>query len=215
MIYTIRTFLVDRAARQEYVRLSEQSLWPEGDAATPTALGLWLVGLGGHERFVQLLRYDDMLHWEKTRGWAAAPARSGLVRESDSLGLIPLSRRQPVAPELRTPPGVYILQTTHVRRAAIGQFSHLTEDVLWPWQESQGGRPVGQWVSIFAPRLVVCTLTQFADLGSWERVARPVERTLGEDHTPRDAATAALAELQDLALEESLVVLRPQSRLLP
>lgn len=219
MIYTIRRFLVSRSDRADYVRWTEESLWPEGREGReglPTALGLWLVGLGGEERFLQLLRYDNMAHWEATRGWAAPKERSAMVRESDSVGLRPLSRRQPGMPSPKSTQGVYTLQTSRVERRDVARYGEATEGSLWPWLDAQGVAPVGQWVSQFGEGSRIYTLVRYQDLGQWDALTIPsTAESAATGQQLLRAATEARDTMDSLTLDESLVVLRPQSRMLP
>jgi len=54
MLYTMRTFLVDRADVARFVELSETAIWPALEGREGRALGLWQVVMGGEERIVLL-----------------------------------------------------------------------------------------------------------------------------------------------------------------
>ena len=57
MIYTIRTFHVHRKDYAEFVRFSEEQIWPAIEEKGARALGLWVVAIGGPERIFLMTRY--------------------------------------------------------------------------------------------------------------------------------------------------------------
>ena len=58
MIYTIRTFHVHRKDYAEFVRFSEEQIWPAIEEKGARALGLWVVAIGGPERIFLMTRYE-------------------------------------------------------------------------------------------------------------------------------------------------------------
>jgi hypothetical protein len=112
-IYTLRTFRVAREARERFVQLAEESVWPwveRGKGCRP--VGMWLSYVAPEERIYVLTRFDGLEHWERTLGispppedaalrplWeryaAASEILSGLAAESSIKVLRPLSRRMP------------------------------------------------------------------------------------------------------------------------
>jgi len=84
LIYTLRTFLVDRANVRRFVELSEGSIWPALEQRDGRALGLWNVVMGGAERIVLMTRYDSLAHWQESRGW---PESQQVGTRSEGLSL--------------------------------------------------------------------------------------------------------------------------------
>ena len=99
MIYTIRTFHVHRKDYAEFVRFSEEQIWPAIEEKGARALGLWVVAIGGPERIFLMTRYDSHGHWEETRNWDnlanEGSGRAALVHETECISLLPLTQRQP------------------------------------------------------------------------------------------------------------------------
>lgn len=224
MIYTIRTFQVDREHYGEFVRLSEEVIWPALEDRDGRALGLWVVAIGGPERIVLVTRYNSLAHWQDTRGWGGgsglprvAAEHSRLTRDTDLRALRPLSRRQPTHDTPEADPGIYTLRTFQVEPAHLDRFVALTEDSIWPWYETgMGVRPIGLWLSIIAPETRLYMMIRYRDLAHWEAT-----RDAGPE--PADAAQraswqqgkAALHERRDLVQHTSVKILRPISRRQP
>ena len=69
MIYTIRTFQVDPQNYRDFVRQSEEEIWPGLEKLGARSLGLWTTIIGGAERILLMTRYDSLAHWQETRNW--------------------------------------------------------------------------------------------------------------------------------------------------
>src|SRR5579885_1108793 len=172
MLYTMRTFLVDRANVARFVELSERGVWPALERRDGRALGLWQVVLGGEERIVLITRYESLAHWQQTRSWPenrAAPwpaagreavaARAALTRETDVIALQPFGNRRLPEDTPDSTPGIYALRSFDVRPADVAEFVRRTEQAVWPWYETRGARPLGMWRAHVAeqPRLWMVT----------------------------------------------------------
>lgn len=186
MLYTMRTFLVDRANVARFVELSETGVWPALEGRDGRALGLWQVVLGGDERIVLITRYESLAHWQETRSWPenrAAPwpaagreavvARAALTRETDVIAMRLLGTRRPPEDTPDRTPGVYALRSFQVRPADIAEFARRTEEAVWPWYETQGARPLGMWRAHVAEQPLLWMLTGYAGLGVWEASRDP------------------------------------------
>jgi hypothetical protein len=229
VIYTLRTFLVARAAIARFVELSEHGVWPALEQRDGRALGLWTVVMGGPERIVLMTRYDSLAHWQATRSWPAAAhravpadeqrrgreagvARAALTRETDLIALQPLSRRMPLADAPETEPGIYTLRTFRVRPRDDGEFAHLTEEAIWPWFETMGSRHLGLWRAIIAEDPQLYMLSRYDDLAHWQatRGAGPEPDDASQRQRWR-AARDALARRAALTQHSGVRVLRPIS----
>ncbi len=224
MIYTMRTFHVERENYGEFVRLSDEVIWPALEDRDGRALGLWVVAIGGPERIVLVTRYNSLAHWQETRGWGGkrgmpnvAAERSRLMRDTDLIALRPLSRRQPTDDAPEAEPGIYTLRTFHVDQMHLDRFSALTEDSVWPWFETGlDGRPLGLWQSIIAPETRAYMMLRYRNLAHWEA-------TRGGGLEPSDPALRAswercrdaLQERRELTQHTSVKILRPISRRRP
>lgn len=230
MIYTMRTFQVDRANVRRFVELSEGGVWPALEGRDGRALGLWSVVIGGPERVLLITRYESLAHWQETRPWPevqqrgappdqivgrgrdAGVERAAMTRETDLIALQPLSRRMPVedAPEAR--PGIYTLRSFRVRPQGQAEFARLTEEVIWPWFETLGSRHLCLWRATIAEDPQLYMLSRYDDLAHWEatRGAGP-EPTNPAQRERRQAARQALADRAALTQHSGMRVLRPIS----
>ena len=210
MIYTIRTFQVEQQNFGEFVRLSEEKIWPALESQGGRALGLWVVVIGGAERIFLMTRYDSLAHWQETRNWGAsggelqnaAAERARLVQDTDLNALRPLTQRQPEGDAPEVEPGIYTVRTFDVERANIDRLVDLSENGWWPWVEKdQGIRPVGQWLSIIAPETRIYMMSRYNDLAHWEA-------TRGPGPEPSDPQMRAIWEKGRKALQERTAMLR-------
>ncbi|GEM_PF-2398374 len=228
MLYTMRTFLVDRADVARFVELSETAIWPALEGREGRALGLWQVVMGGEERIVLITRYESLAHWQQTRSWPenrvhganavpwpasgreAVAARAALTRATDVIALQPLGERRPPEDTPDGMPGIYALRSFQVRPEDMAEFVRRTEDAVWPWYETQGARPLGMWRAHVAEAPRIWMLTRYADLGAWE-ASREVG-TEPEEPAPR-AKWQALrqANRNELIQGSGVRILRPIS----
>ncbi|HLZ70085.1 MAG TPA: NIPSNAP family protein [Dehalococcoidia bacterium] len=227
MLYTMRTFLVDRANVTRFVELSETAIWPALEGRDGRALGLWQVVMGGAERIVLITRYESLAHWQQTRAWPenrvqgaqpdrwpasgreAVAARAAITRETDVIALQPLGERRPPENTPDGTPGIYALRSFQVRAGDVAEFVRRTEAAVWPWYETQGARPLGMWRAHVAEQPLLWMLTRYADLGVWE-----ASRDLGPE--PEDATRAQWQALQranrsELVQASGVRILRPIS----
>jgi hypothetical protein len=226
VIYTLRTFLVERANFRRFVELSEGAIWPALEQRDGRSLGLWSVVMGGAERIVLITRYESLAHWQETRGWPegrqgsprgaiggdAVVERAVITRETDLIALEPLSRRMPIddAPEER--PGLYTLRSFRVRGQDHAEFVRLTEEIIWPWFERMGSRHLCLWRTTIAEEPKLYMLSRYDDLAHWEatRGAGP-EPADPEQRPGWQAAREALAARAALTQHSGVLLLRPIS----
>ena len=99
MIYTIRTFHVHRKDYAEFVRFSEEVIWPNIENKGGRSLGLWVVALGGPERIFLMTRYESVGHWLDTRSWTGlqneGKGRAALVHDTEAIAIRPITQTQP------------------------------------------------------------------------------------------------------------------------
>ena len=178
MLMTMRTWHVARRYYGDFARLSEVRYWPEFDQLDGRALGMWVVRVGGPERLMIMTRYESLEHWLGTRAWAPSAGarlkalsrrRDRMIRDTELIAMLALSKRQPAvdAPEHTT--GVYVLETFRVKLADTEHFRELTEECWVPWAEREGGiRLVGMWRSYIGHQDQVYVLTRAESFGMWE-----------------------------------------------
>ena len=112
-IYTLRRFEVERENIERLVELSEKGWWPwvrKGQGIRP--VGQWLSIIAPETHVYMISRYNDLAHWEATRGPGPEPSdpemraiwekgrtalreRTTLIRRTDVRILRPISRRRP------------------------------------------------------------------------------------------------------------------------
>jgi hypothetical protein len=225
MIYTIRTFEVERKNYREFVRLSEEEIWPGFEGMDGRALGLWIVTMGGAERILLMTRYKSLAHWQETRNWGdqgnalrkAVAARAELIGDTDLIALRPLTRRQPEEDAKESEPGIYTMRTFRVEPGNINRFASLSEDGWWPWVDKvQNVRPLGLWLSIIAPEVRIYLMARYDDMAHWEATRGPgPEPTDPEMREFWEKARAAIMERTSITLDTNVRVLRPISRRRP
>jgi hypothetical protein len=112
-IYTLRRFEVERENIERLVELSEKGWWPwvrKGQGIRP--IGQWLSIIAPETMVYMISRYNDLAHWEATRGSGPEPSdpemhaiwdkgrtalreRTVLTRRTDVRILLPISSRRP------------------------------------------------------------------------------------------------------------------------
>ena len=225
MIYTIRNFEVERKNYREFVRISEEEIWPRFEEIDGRALGLWIVTMGGPERILLMTRYNSLAHWQETRSWGdqgtalrdAVAARAKLIKDTDLIGLRPLTRRRPAEDAKEAEPGIYTMRTFRVGRNDINRFVSLSEDGWWPWVDHvQKVRPLGLWLSIVAPEVRIYLMARYDDMAHWEATRGPgPEPDDPEMKEKWNKARAAIMERTAITKETNVMVLRPISRRRP
>jgi hypothetical protein len=178
MLMTLRTWHVARRDYGDFARLSEERYWPEFDQLDGRALGMWVIRVGGPERLMIMTRYESLQHWLGTRAWAdtAHPRlkalsrrRDRMIRDTDLIAMLALSKRQPSVDAPEHNPGVYVLETFRIKLADTEHFRELTEDSWVPWAEKEGGvRLVGMWRSYIGHQDQVYVLTRADSFATWE-----------------------------------------------
>ena len=217
MIFTLRSFHVERKDHAEFVNLSEQQVWPDLEQRGARPLGLWSVVLGGPERILAMTRYDSLAHWQETRGWEglsdASSERAALVRDINVIALRLLTRRHPTKDDTSDNPGIYTVRTFEVRDNDVDRLVYLSEQRWWHWAE-RGLRhmPLGQWISIIAPEKRIYMMTRYDDMAHWEQTrdaspepADPELKGIWAD------GYAAVRERSRMCLSTNVEILRPIS----
>jgi len=112
-IYTMRRFTVERGNIRRLSELSEDGWWPwvtQGQGIRP--LGQWVSTVAPETQIYMIARYDDLAHWEATRGPGPEPEdpelrdiwekgskelkeRSDMTLHTDVCVLRLISRRKP------------------------------------------------------------------------------------------------------------------------
>lgn len=230
MIYTIRTFQVDRENYREFVRLSEEAVWPALEELGARALGLWVTVIGGAERIFLMTRYESLAHWQETRNWdtgrgatgggalqSAAAERAKLVLDTDLIALRPMTRTQPEGDAPETEPGIYTLRRFDVEPGNIRRLVELSEEGWWPWvTKGQGIRPVGQWLSIIAPETRIYMMARYNDMAHWEATRGPgPEPSDPEMRDIWEKGRTALGQRADIIRQTDVRALRPISQRRP
>ena len=177
MLMTMRTWSIARRDYADFARFSEERYWPEFDQLDGRAIGMWVVRVGGPERLLIMTRYESLQHWLDTRAWGTASARlkalsrrrDRMIRDTDLIAMLALSKRQPANDAPEREPGVYLLETFRIKLADTEHFRELTEDVWAPWAEREGGvRLVGLWRSYVGLQDQVYVLTRADSFSTWE-----------------------------------------------
>jgi hypothetical protein len=208
-MYTLGTFQVEHQDHGEFVRLSEEEVWPTLESRGARSLGLWAVVMGGPGRFLEMTRYDSLAHWQETQNWDPLGASRGsssdrmrVAKDTELVALSPLTRLQPEGDAPETEPGVYTLRRFDVERENIKRLVELSEEGWWPWvREGQGIRPVGQWLSIVSPETRIYMVSRYDDLAHWEA-------TRGPGPEPSDPAMREVWERGRTALRERAALIR-------
>lgn len=111
-IYALRTFQSRQADDAEFARLSEDAIWPWFETMGARTLCLWRTLIAEEPHLLMLTRYDDLTHWEATRGAGLEPSdpahrqrwqtardaltrRAALTLRSGVRILQPISQRRP------------------------------------------------------------------------------------------------------------------------
>lgn len=112
-IYTVRRFTIARKDIKRAVELSEEGWWPwvrKGQGLRP--IGQWMSIIAPETRMYMMARYNDLAHWEATRGidpepedpemhalwergFAAIAERTKMTIHTDVSVLRPISSRRP------------------------------------------------------------------------------------------------------------------------
>ena len=224
MIYTMRTFHVDRKDYAEFVKISQENIWPKIEKEGAKVIGLWVVVMGGPERILLLTRYDSLAHWEETRGWSKsvlmspAGGRAALVKDTGMIALSAVSKREPTNFYTGDNPGIYTMRTFDVRANDVDRLVDLSENYWWLWAEPQLRHyPIGQFLSTIAPEQNrIYMITRYDDMAHWENTRGPVPEP--EDPELRKIwadAYRAVRERRQMVLGTQLKVLRPISERLP
>lgn len=121
--------------------------------------------------------------------------------------------------------GVELLAVRHdrIRKGTFERYVSLTKASIWPWEEKNGARPVGQWQVVFpnvpavkeasrGTSLIttespdydeVITMTRYAGKTHYEALARDVSVYAGGNGPDWKAYMSALEEQQKLALRSN------------
>ena len=225
MIYTIRTLQVEPQNHDEFVRQSEEEIWPTLERQGTRALGLWIVVMGGAERILLMTRYDSLAHWQETRNWDASGGkpqstfsqRTRVVEDTAVIAMSPLTRLQPEGDAPESEPGIYTLRRFEVERGGVRRLVELSEEGWWPWvREGQGIRPIGQWLSIISPETRVYMMSRYNNLAHWEATRGPgPEPSDPERHAIWEKGRTALSERSAMVRQTDVRILRPISRRRP
>ncbi len=225
MIYTIRTFQVERQNYDAFVYQSEEEIWPALENKGGRALGLWIIVMGGAERILLMTRYDSLAHWQETRNWETCGGkpqitfseRTRLVQNTALIALSPLTQLQPKGDAPETEPGIYTLRRFDVERENITRLAELSEREWWPWvRKGQGIRPVGQWLSIISPETRIYMMCRYNNLAHWEATRGPgPEPSDPEMHAIWEKGCTALRERTAIIRQTDVRILRPISRRRP
>ena len=217
MIFTLRTFHVERKDHAEFVNISEERIWPDLEKKGAGPIGLWSVVLGGPERILAMTRYDSLAQWQETRSWErpsdASSGRAALVKDTNVIALRLLTRRHPTKDDTSDKPGIYTVRTFEVRDNDVDRLVYLSEERWWHWAE-KGLRhmPLGQWISIIAPEKRIYMMTRYDDMAHWEQT-RDASPEPSDPELKRIWADgyAAVRERSRMCLSTSVKILRPIS----
>ena len=217
MIFTLRTFHVERKDHAEFVNISEQRIWPDLEKKGARPIGLWSVVLGGPERILAMTRYDSLAQWQETRSWerlsVASSGRAALVKDTNVIALRLLTRRYPTKDDTSDNPGIYTVRTFEVRDNDVDRLVYLSEERWWHWAET-GLRhmPLGQWISIIAPKRRIYMMTRYDDMAHWEQT-RDASPEPSDPELKRIWADgyAAVRERSRMCLSTNVKILRPIS----
>ncbi len=225
MIYTIHTFQIEPQNYDEFVRKSEDEIWPALESQGARALGLWVVVIGGPERILLMTQYDSLAHWQEIQSWNSSGVKSQSTSSEPTrfaqdiavIALRPLTQLQPEGDAPETEPGIYTLRRFEVERENIERLVELSEKGWWPWvRKGQGIRPVGQWLSIIAPETHVYMISRYNDLAHWEATRGPgPEPSDPEMRAIWEKGRTALRERNTLVRRTDVRILRPMSRRQP
>ena len=223
MICTLRTFQVEPQNYGEFVRQSEENVWPTLEEHGARALGLWLVVIGGDERILLMTRYDSLAHWQEIQNWDNGKlqntfsGRINFIQDTALIALSPLTKTQPEGDAPETGLGIYTLRRFDVERENVRRLVDLSENGWWPFvRKIQDIRPVGQWLSIIAPETRVYMMSRYNDLAHWEATRGPgPEPSDPEMRELWETGRTALRERSALVRQTDVRVLRPISRRRP
>ena len=217
MIFTLRSFQVERKDQAEFVNISEQRIWPDLEKKGARPIGLWSVVLGGPERILAMTRYDSLAQWQATRNWQRpsddSSGRDALVKDTNVIALRLLTRRYPTKDDTSDNPGIYTVRTFEVRDNDVDRLVYLSEERWWHWAET-GLRhmPLGQWISIIAPERRIYMMTRYDDMAHWEQT-RDASPEPSDPELKRIWADgyAAVRERSRMCLSTNVKILRPIS----
>lgn len=220
MVYTIRTFHVHRKDYAEFVRFSEEEIWPNMEKKGARSLGLWIVAVGGPERIFLMTRYESMGHWLETRSWGnlenEGGGRAALIHDTECISLLPLTKTQPEGDAPEEEPGIYTLRTFKIAAKDTARFVDLSENQWWPWvRRGEGVRPIAQWITKSAPDQRIYMMTRYDSLHHWEghhgnvgTIAQPDDAEMGKVW---EVGQNAIQERKKLVIETNVKILRPIS----
>jgi hypothetical protein len=220
MLYTMRTFSVQRADYREFIRISEEELWPAIGTLGARPLALWVVRAGTIERILLITRYRDMQHWLGTRDWTPEGAaamkpsvtrRNALIRDTDLVTLESLSKREPREDADPAVAGMYALESWPAPVTGSARLADLAENAWWPWAERDGVRRyVAMWKTDIAPEARIYALSRYRDMAHWSASRTPgPEPAAGPERDRWARATDALLEMQAIAKFPLVQILEP------
>ena len=217
MIFTLRSFQVERKDHAEFVEISERRIWPDLEKRGARPIGFWSVVLGGPEKILAMTRFDSLAQWQESQSWErlsnASSARAALVKETNVIALRLLTRRYPTKDDTSDNPGIYTVRTFEVRDNDVDRLVHLSEERWWHWAET-GLRhmPLGQWMSIIAPEKRIYMMTRYDDMSHWEQT-RDASPEPSDPELKRIWADgyAAVRERSRMCLSTNVQILRPIS----
>jgi hypothetical protein len=219
MIYTQRIFHVNREDLNEFVRFSEERIWPYVEERGVWPVALWHQVLGGKDRVYLLTRYDSLSHWEQTRFRKnqlnlkvdGAAERAKLTRDFEVSVWKPLSKRPLLDQAPEPEPGMYILNAFKLLPKGEERFARLIENDIWPWLTHMPGvRPIGIWLSILATEILVYEMIRYNGMEQWEADASPGAEPSEDVLKPVwEAAVNAEKELETIVEDKTVTALRP------
>jgi hypothetical protein len=219
MIYTQRIFHVNRKDLTEFVRLSEERIWPYVEERGVRPVALWHQVLGGKDRVYLLTRYDSLSHWEQARFHEnqldlkvdGAAERAKLTRDFDVSVWKPLSERPLLDQAPESTPGMYILNGFKLLPKMEDRFASVLEKDIWSWKaHTPGIRPIGIWLSILASDIRVYEMVRYDGMEQWEAEADAEAEPSDTALKPVwQKAIKAAKELETIIVDKSVAALRP------
>ena len=113
MIYTLQTFEVDREDYGEFIHITEEARAAQ-EQQGERIVGVWTVVLGAPEYILSMSCFASLIQWQEVQDSPQAgdlSERLKLVKNTQTIVLRPLTKRQPTEDAQGINPGIYTLRT--------------------------------------------------------------------------------------------------------